>query len=287
MRDRLFDLRRWLEKVGNMSLEARTYDYYQEQARLDRLYYRDDLKYWFLHFTRLRDINLPSRATTETEAEPMILEDDEYIGEDVSALYDDNLYVLMLQRNRHSLSPTGIETYLNLLWEKENKETIYLRPITLKDSIERAKKANYYRKMTVRFADLRNKVFREGKSPIRALINCFGKYNPINAEITINLGYVKGETLHRQTVHDTIDDILDNKDIVTKAELGKKDTDDTKVEVIDLFEDKMHDFTYIPLEKKRSLTHEDVAFRMYEIYRDKKEEIESQVLQERIDGNEI
>jgi hypothetical protein len=275
--DRLFDLRRWFDKAGNLSLLARTYDYYQEQARIDRFYFHSELGYWFLHFIRLRDTNLPSFATTETEAEPIELDEDEYIGEDVSALYDDSLHVLMLQRNRYSLSPTGIEKYLNLLWNSET-ETIHLRAIIDNNSIKRAMSAKYYRRFTVRFADLRKATF-EGSSPISKIIENFGEYNAVQGEISINLGHAtRSDTLSPKAVRESIDEIVRNKDIITKAELGKKDDDDTKVELIDLFDEKIHDISYVTLEKRRSLTHNDLVFKMFQLYKDRRQEIASLIV---------
>ncbi len=43
----------------------------------------------------------------------MELDEDEYIGEEVSALYDQEYSIIMLQRNRNSLSPSGIEKYFS------------------------------------------------------------------------------------------------------------------------------------------------------------------------------
>ena len=124
-RDRLFDLVQWMDKAKKKSLEGRTYDYYEERARLENAYWDDELEFYFLHFVRLRERNIPSMAKTDKEVEPIELEEDEFIGEEVSALYDEGNHVLMLQRNRYSLGPKGIEEYFNLLWDNDD-EKIYL-----------------------------------------------------------------------------------------------------------------------------------------------------------------
>lgn len=137
--DRSFDLNLWINKAAKLSLEARTFDYYEEQARLDKFWYDDGSEFWFLNFVRLRETNIPSKARKDKEAEPITLDDDEYIGEDVTALYDEKLNIFMLQRNRHSLGVSGLEEYLNLIWNAEDI-TIYLRPICPKNLQEKAKK---------------------------------------------------------------------------------------------------------------------------------------------------
>src|SRR5690606_41960827 len=46
-RDRLFDLLVWMNKAMKKSLEGRTYDYRQEQARLENAYWDDELNFYF------------------------------------------------------------------------------------------------------------------------------------------------------------------------------------------------------------------------------------------------
>lgn len=268
-RDRPFDLRRLLAKANKLSLEARTFDYYQEQARLDSIRYDNDTGYWFLNLARLRATNIPSKASETTTLEPIELEDDEYIGEDVTAIYDEKLNIFMLQRNRYSLSPSGIEEYFNLLFNND-KETIYLRPICLVDPAENAKRALYYRRLNVRFADLPKHKAVAGGSPLKQFIKSFGEYDAISAEVIITVGRTKKNSLNRETVQETIKEIYENKDIITRAELSKKDTDDTNVEVIDLFDHKLHDYLYFTLEERKPLGHEYVADRMSEKYNEKK-----------------
>lgn len=272
-RDRPFDLRRLIQKAYKMSLEARTFDYYGEQARLDRLWYDDVKEYWFLNFARLRATNIPSKASETKELEPIELEDDEYIGEDVTALYDEKLNILMLQRNRYSLGPSGIEEYFNLLWNNE-EETIYLRPICLINPVEHAKKALYYRKLNVRFADLPiNSVDDWEDNSFKKLIKAFGTFDAVTAEVTISVGRTRDATLNRDTVHESIKEIYAHKDIISRAELAKKDDEDTSVEIIDLFDHKIHDYLYFTLELRQSLGCENVAYRMYEKYKERRGEL--------------
>ena len=58
----------------------------------------------------------------------------------------------------------------------------------------------------------------------------------------------------------------ENKEYLQKAEIAKKDSQDTSVEVIDLIEHKAHDFAYFTLEKRSSLQHETVAYHMWKKY---------------------
>lgn len=271
--DRDFDLNLWIAKAGKMSLEGRTFDYYQEQARLDKLWHDDVHNIWFLSFARLRDTNLPAKAKIDREIEPIQLAEDEYIGEEANAIYDEHLGVLMLQRNRYSLGPNGIEEYLNLVWASQT-EKIYLRPIPSLNPTEKAKKAKNYRKITIRFADVRNKApdIPEGK-PLRHIFDALRTYKAVSAEITMTMGYVRGDTLDPATVKDSIEDVLGNRDSIAKAEVGVKLDDDASVELVDLFADKIHDFIFVTLDKRESLASEYVVNLMIEKYRERKPDI--------------
>ncbi|UUZ84758.1 hypothetical protein LJK88_14640 [Paenibacillus sp. P26] len=234
--DRLFDLRRWIDKANKKSLEARTFDYRQERSRLEEAGFDEDVNQWYLHFSRLRDSLLPSKATVTSKVEPFTLEEDEFLGEEVTALYDEDSFILMVQRNRLSLGHSGLEEYLNLIWA-EDEETIYLRPILATDIVERAKKGDQVRKITIRFADLETREMKEGsKSSIRRLVEGMRNYGAVNGEITLSVGHSRDKTLAAETINDSIDDILLNKGFITKAEVSIKNEGD-EVEIMDLFEE--------------------------------------------------
>lgn len=280
--DRKFDLSLWMNKVDKSfnDLESRQVEYFAEKARLDDFWYEKSVNLWVLSFVRLRESNIPNIAKNTAVAEPMELEDDEYIGENACGIYDKSNGVIMLQRNIHSLSVTGIEAYINRLWNSEN-ETIYLRPILNTNIQEKVKKAQNYRRLTVRFADLnQNAYMSKEEGSLKKIIDGLTGYEAINAEISITVGRKQGKSLNRATVTDTIETITENKHMITKAEIGFKDTDDTSVEILDLFEDKMQDSVYVSTEQKKGVDIRDLSCKMIERYFDSQSKV-NQALRER------
>lgn len=269
VRDRLFNLVKWMDKANKKSLEGRTYNYRTEQVRLDTTYYDEELGFYFLHFVRLRDTNIPSKATLVKQVEPFELEDDEYLGEEVSALYDEKNHVLMLQRNKYSLGPEGIGDYLNLLWNNA-EEQIHLRIVCSPNAFEMAKKSGEYRKINLRFADLniekKQSRFAALKSPMKKIVSSFSEYEGVNAQVTITVGNKQGVSLSPQTVEDTITDIQDNRDLFSSAEIVRREDDESRVEVIDLFEHKAHDYASFRMEKRETLSHYAIAQAMWKKY---------------------
>lgn len=271
--DRAFDLSLWLEKAGNMPLSERMYDFHEEKARLDKCSFDKDSGIWCLSFLRLRETNIPSIAKEETEARPIPLEEDEFIGEEACALYDSKTRILTLQRNIHSLGPTGVESYLNSIWSG-SEEMIYLRPICPVDILDRIDTATEFRNISIRFADIPKSKGSWSKkdTPLKKVYDSIGVYEGINARIEITMGYERDKALNSETVKDTISEILDNRDAFSKAQIGFKEGN-APVEVLDLFEKKLHDFLSIDLEKRASIDYDVLIDRMIEIYTKSKERI--------------
>lgn len=279
-RDRLFDLTQWMHNANQISLEKRAREYRTEKARLEQAYFDTDFNYYFLHFVRLRATNIPSKARIDANVEPFELDDDEYLGEEVTALYDEDRHILMLQRNKYSLGPNGIEDYLNLIWPKID-ETIYLRPIPIPNSFNLAKKPKVYRRINVRLADLHHQksegIVEKFKSPLGKMIKTFGEYNGVNAQITITVGNQKDAELNNDMVKSTIDDIENNSEMFSKAEIAMKDNDDTAVEVLDLFDGKAHDFVTFRMENRETLNHYSIAEAMWLKYHPSNENRQAEI----------
>ncbi|MCE2550341.1 DUF6731 family protein, partial [Enterococcus faecalis] len=69
----------------------------------------------------------------------------EYIAEDISCLYDRELSVLMVQRNIHSLSHSGIEDYFTEM--SDDLVEIELLPVVNKEIISKALANEKFRKL--------------------------------------------------------------------------------------------------------------------------------------------
>lgn len=266
-----FDINYLISKVDGRELVDLTEDYYQEKARLDKFWYCEKFNYWFFNFTRLRDTNIPNKAYTDKVSEVMELAEDEFLSEECNAIYDCSLNVLMLQRNIHSLSVAGIESYLNKIINDPSL-IIVLIPILNKDIFEKVDKAKCYRKMTIGLANIKNKYVKVKDSSLSQIWEFCNKHNGLKAEITISIGRGKKDTLDSNTVKETLKDMENNKELISKALLTYT-TDDDKVNVVDLIEDVMHDYITVVLEKKISLASQYVENLMYEKFNQRKGEI--------------
>lgn len=274
-KDELFDLRKLITKVEELSLEDRTYPYNKEEARLDKRNYNKDYDFWYISFVRLRQDQLPVKALKNSEAESMHLSQDEYIGEEVTAVYDCQNHIIALQRNRDSLSSVGIEAYLTRLYDRQDKG-IFLRAVPMEKIFERAGKAKLYRKIVIKFASDRTEK-RNINSSFSQLFTYFDRFETSrNATVTLSVGTKKKASLGNDAVTETLKDIKEAREsgnLISGAELTVQDTENARVEVLDLFAMKYHSFVDVPAKKGESIDYLECADKICEIYLEKREEI--------------
>lgn len=267
-----YDLRELITKAETLGLEGRTFPYYEENARLDQYQYDKLNDFWYLSFVRLRQEGLPVKAKKNQAAVSLHLMDDEFLGENVAAVYDCKNHILAVQRNRDSLSFAGIQAYLTQLLGQPGKE-ISLLPVPMEKVFEKAGKAKIIKKITLKFASARTRK-RKSISSFAGLFSYFDSFeNSNNAVVSISVGRGKKSSLNCEMLQKTLSDIKEAGDTVTGAEVTIKDDEEAKVEVLDLFSMKYHTFISVRSVKGESLDFRDCAEKICETYKGKQEEI--------------
>lgn len=271
VRDVPFDLRTIINQWNGLDLQDRTLKYKQEKARLESFGFDSVNGYmWDMYFSRLRDFNLPSRAKENAPSEPFDLDDDEYIGENVSAIYDDVNHIIMIQRNKYSLGPSAIEEYINYFTDPD--EEINFRPISIPNPTRKFRTAELVRKLRVKFADIDKANIESNNPSLQKWIGFLKDYEPINAEIILSVGRKKSETLGGN-LRGFVEELLENKEVVTKVEASIKKSELTETEVIDLFDEYAHDITTFSVPPRTTLNHEAVIYQMNSLYEKRRSEI--------------
>lgn len=273
-KDKDYDLEQLIKTADNMSIENRIFNYYQEEARLDKMYFEKSTEYWYLNFMRMRQTKLPQLVKRGSQGESFILDEDEYIGEDVTALYDHKNNILALQRNRDSLSATGIEFYLTKLYNNEGYG-IYLRPIINAHIQEKIAKAKSYRKIALKFDTNINKEKRIlPNTSLSRFFNIFKDYDANTVTLTMSLGKgnIKG-SLDIDTIGDTIREISESENFVIGAELNVKYNEIDPVDTIDLFTMKYFDILKINVEKLEAIPFIKIGEKICITYNNRKKEL--------------
>ena len=271
-KEQRYDLRELIKKADELGLEARTFPYYEENARLDQYRYDKLNDFWYLSFVRLRQEGLPVKAKKNQEAVSLHLMEDEFLGENVAAVYDCENHIMAVQRNRDSLSSAGIQAYLTRLLDRSDKE-ISLLPVPMEKVFEKVGKAKIIRKITLKFASARTRK-RKNISSFAGLFSYFDSFENSNSTVvSISVGRDKKSSLNCEMLQKTLSDIKEAGDTVTGEEVTIKDSEEAKVEVLDLFSMKYHTFINVKLEKGKSLDFGDCVAKICEKYKEKREEI--------------
>lgn len=212
---------------------------YGERVRLDRLeIINEHPEIYGLHFTRLRN-DKPAYIELEDELlKELPLSPGEYIAEDISCLYDVELRLLMIQRNIHSLSVSGLEAYLDEF--KDDDVEISLQFVSDKEIIDSALKNSKFRKLELRSASA-NEDTKMGllKNVISPFMDMFSGFGGTNFSIEISAGRT-GEDLSVDQVKSILEAIRNDKSLFSSALVSAKSSASVPIEKYDLINGKLY-----------------------------------------------
>lgn len=232
--ERLFDLQNWINDVEQMSIEDRIRNVNNVRGRLESIYITSDHKFYALNFMRMDDYSDAYKLKESKAAEHIELEDDEYLGRNTVAIYDERQNILMIQGNRGGYGVAAIQTYIN---STSTRDMCYLRPIYSYFDAERCFKDRIAR-LEIRFANTR--AYRPTKShPLERIVQSINEIEGMVGRIEIGMGYNRTESLNQETIYEIVDDVRANRDAISTAKVRLDD--DTKSVIFDLFQDAERD----------------------------------------------
>lgn len=198
----------------------------------------------------------------------MELDEDEYIGEEVSALYDQEYNIIMLQRNRNSLSPSGIEKYFSGVLG--NGDLIELVPIPVPDELRTIKQEQIFRKLNIGFAptNIDDELMNNTNKSIMQIIKGSRNLGALRVSITLSLGNSKKEKTLKQ---DEIIELgnLENYDGFNKIQVSRRENEDTEIETVDLISGKLNDVITIDVSRVNPIKFERLIVEMQNLYNTK------------------
>lgn len=276
---RYFDLTKWMDMIRpkfEKDPKEVTFNFYGEQIRCDRSEMVDintSMPLARLHFTKLREKNSPAVGTiNDVQLDPVKLGPDEFIAEDVTALFDPSDSVLMLQKNIYSLSRGALEAYINLLWNKdrnkENYEYIHLVPIFQKENFSKGKRGSVYTSVGFQTANKASGAawVNPFHGQIGQVFDSTESLKGLNIDVKISASRKKNSGLDRSTVIKLIDQIEKQANLIGKAEVTFKDQNDNTT-YVDLMNGKVQSKLLFNVPKKMPLAADNVWTAMLAEYR--------------------
>lgn len=240
------DLSELFERVRSQYIESReklvvdeeeneykyVYTYNNEPARLADIDYDAIKGYYHLIFERL-NYQVPNRTTLHGESTALELEEDEWIGIDVSVLYDPNSHIFMIQRNRDSLGPRGIERFIRTLLSTAGfKEDFNLAIVSDLTAKKRAFHQSAYRKIHLRVAGAK------ANSLLQKIWQKPSDLNIDSIEISFNSKQGKADKLDDDFSKAILEEYIDDPEL-QRLQIRSRENEEDPVEPIDLIDHKL------------------------------------------------
>lgn len=233
--------------------------------------------------SKLKDTNIPAKKRIGEVKENIILRDDEYIGEFTSIIYDTQLSVMMVQSNKYGLNTRDLEVYLTeLRWrylsetarDEESPNVVRLRPIIEMNQAQKVLDAKYFRKITIKGADMmEDALVPDGL--MNQAIKALAASNGVTFEITLSMHRSgKDASLDQDYITQIVTDFESLPESQKpKVEISKIDDDGMNIDVVNLLEPRMSDRIRVEIEPRKTIGHEYLFQQMYPAYESKRSQL--------------
>lgn len=262
-RKMLFDLTEFATLLKDKTLEERNWEYHGEQVRL-KVFQIDENNILHMQFERLTNNGMPYIAKEFIEEEKDVpLEEDEFIANDVNAIFDLENCVFMLQRNIQSLSQIAIENYINYFWNlirnDDEKEIISFNPIINNSIYSEAKSKKEIKKLTIKTANkydskkgIRQKTSDLIDGVLGKIIEASKPADGLNLELTFSTSRSPTDTMDDKEVLKIIQQIEKQPFLFDKAQVSVI-SDNNRTEILNLLNALLMDYDIIEQPPKTRL----------------------------------
>jgi len=234
--------------------------------------------------SKLRDKNIPSKKKFGEIKEDILLDQDEFIGEFTSILYDNTYKAVMVQSNLYGLSTKQIEQvltelrfrYLDRLGRPEQSPLVVkLVPLIDQSKVERVINADYYKKIRIRASDVMLDAALGEDGLLSDTRRMLMESSGVNIDITISLGRAeKTASLDQENIRRVLNDFrhmeLPRRPFI---ELTALENEEAEIETINLIEPRMTDRISIEVEPRTTVAHEFLFQNMLTVYDERRPDV--------------
>lgn len=239
------------------------------EVEKDSIFYDERRDLYHFQLSKLRETNIPSKKRFGEIKEDILLDQDEYIGEFNSIIYDNRYGAVIMQSNFYGLTVKQTEQvltelrfrYLDLIGQNEDRDPLIVKlaPIIDRSKINRVMQANYYKKIKIKGSDVMlDANLGEGNLLCDArdmLLESSG----VNIDLTISIGRAeKTASLNDKAVRDVLSQFsrADMENQRPQVEVTALYDEEAEVETINLIEPRMTDRIIVDVEPRQTVGHE-------------------------------
>lgn len=257
---------------------------YLAEFERDTLIYDPQNNLYSFQISKLRENNIPAIKRIGIPREDIALEEDQYIGEFVTVVFDPQYLTVAIQSNIYSLNVPQVEIYLTQLRRRfkeiigENDPTalkIELNPIIDNNKIQTIRNADIYRKITVKGSNYAAEALAQ-QGTLNEVSEVIGRVNGVNFELTLSVGQApKDESLDSDTIQEIIEGFIniaegDNK---PKVEISAREDIESPLEVVNLLSPRLTNLISVFVENRTGIGHELIHDTFVESYEGQKRTI--------------
>lgn len=283
--DGLFNFRNLLDYIlvqrnNNYSFNVNVADY--GEIDTNAFHFDEQRNMYYLQISKLRNENLPGKKRISEPREDLALEDNEYVSEFLTLIYDAENMVSMIQVNRNSLSIKELEIYLTQLrqsWKRENgldddDYFVKCRIVADPDKLNEVRDADYIRKIILNGSRINLDALNDDQS-LKRISETIGELQGVNfkLEISVDSNAPRDASLEKENLLEIIDEINGNE-IGINTKVAIKEDLNTSVELVDLVQPRMTDIIRVEHENRRNIGVEYLynTF-MNDVYIEKRERV--------------
>lgn len=258
---KLVNLTQLFEELSGINQKERILDQKDGNIQLKKIKFYETKKRWELSFLRnSTDTRFKTKLDDDTSTAE-VLDDDEYIGSECCAIYDEKSGILAIQNNRNSVSFNGISNFFNEYLEDED---IFLSPITYKEEFCNISDDDFinYKSFMVGFTDI--SLFsqiaeREDNQAISWITKIAKDLSAVNGKIEFGVGRKK-KFLSKENLKYLVECFRKNNGVISSLKV-KRATEDS-IRIIDLLSNKVYDPIEIVVTKDDPKTFDKILYQM-------------------------
>ncbi len=250
-----------------------------EYAEIEKDTYRYDERrdVYSFQLSKLRESNIPSKKRFGEIKEDILLNQDEYIGEFISFVYDNTYQSAIVQSNLYGLSIKQVEHVLTELRfrfldsqgrTEKDPLVVKLAPLIDRSKITRVINSDYYKKIRIKGSDVMLDAALDENSLLSEARRLLGESSGVNIELTISLGRSeRTASLDEETIRRAINHFQQMEgDSRPQIELTALENEEAEIETINLIEPRMTDRISIEVEPRQTVAHDYLYNTFIELY---------------------
>ncbi|URM31595.1 hypothetical protein LLY41_14330 [Cytobacillus firmus] len=237
------------------------------EIETDSYLYDDRRNLYSFQLSKLRDKNIPSKKRFGEIKEEILLEQDEFIGEFVSVIYDNVYNSVALQSNLYGLSVRQTENVLTQLRFRYLDDTgradeiplvVRLAPIIDRSKIQRVIRADYYKKVRIKGSNVMLDAELGEQSMLGDARRLLNEVAGVNIDLTISLGRAeRTASLNDLRIRELIEVYTElPEEHRPQIELTALENEEAEIETINLLEPRMTDRITIEIAPRTTVAHE-------------------------------